>query len=657
VDPGLEWIEPDGLGGFASGTASGVRTRRYHAVLLHATTPPTGRVALVSGFDAWIDTPEGTFALTSQRYAPDVTHPDGQRRLVAFARAPWPRWTYRLGEDFEIVHELMVPRGAPAAIVSWRLARPRERAALTVRPFLSGRDTHATHHENGAFRFDAASAETGATADARVAWRPYQALPRILSASNGTYAHDPVWYRNFQYDEERARGLDFLEDLASPGLLRWNLARGEALWIVAADGAEAARLLAEGVEECAAAARRAERGRRASSASPLRRAADDYIVRRGDGLTIVAGYPWFSDWGRDTFIALRGLCIATGRLDEARRILLAWTEAVSEGMLPNYFPERGQAPEFNTADASLWFVVAVHDYLRAAARSQRQPPPGERRALEVAVEAILAGHAAGMRFGIRADRDGLLAAGQPGLQLTWMDARVGDRVITPRIGKPVEIQALWINALEIGSAISARWTPLLQRAREAFPLRFWNAAGDHLHDVVDVDHRPGQTDSSFRPNQIFAVGGLPFPLLAGERARRIVDAVEERLWTPLGLRTLAPGEPGYTPRYQGGVAERDGAYHQGTAWAWLLGPFVEAWVRTRGDTRAARREARARFLAPLLDHLETAGLGHISEIADAEPPHTPRGCPFQAWSVGEALRLDLDVLADDDRPTSDDPEI
>jgi glycogen debranching enzyme len=238
----------------------------------------------------------------------------------------------------------------------------------------------------------------------------------------------------------------------------------------------------------------------------------------------------------------------------------------------------------------------------------------------------------------------LLAAGEPGVQLTWMDAKVGDWVVTPRIGKPVEVQALWLNALQVGGRFSERWQAQVARGHASFTTRFWNDAAGGLYDVVDCDHRPGTVDAAFRPNQIFAVGGLPLALMEGERARRLVDTVAARLWTPLGLRSLAPGEPGYVGRYQGGVRERDGAYHQGTVWPWLLGAFVEAWVRVLGATPAVKRNARERFLAPLWRHLDEAGLGHVSEIADGDPPHTPRGCPFQAWSVAEALRLDRVVL-------------
>ena len=297
-------------------------------------------------------------------------------------------------------------------------------------------------------------------------------------------------------------------------------------------------------------------------------------------------------------------------------------------------------------DASLWYVVAVHEYREAVRAAEGKLSSSAVKKLEVAVEAILEGYTNGTRYGIRADEDGLLSAGEPGVQLTWMDAKVGDWVVTPRSGKPVEVQALWLNALKIGGRISPRWNGLFERALSSFVERFWNETAGHLNDVVDPNHEKGRADATLRPNQIFAVGGLPFPVLDGERARRVVEAVEKSLWTPLGLRTLAPGHPEYRPRYAGGVLERDGAYHQGTAWPWLAGPFAEAWVRAHGGTSKAKREARRRFLAPLLEHLDEAGIGHLTEVADAEAPHRPGGCPFQAWSVGEALRLDRVVLSE-----------
>ncbi len=635
-----EWLEADGLGGFASGTVSGVRTRRYHALLLAAAEPPAGRLVLVNGLDAWIETGRGKFALSSQLYPANVVHPDGSRRIAAFAREPWPKWTFALENGSALEQEIFAVHGAALVALSWRLVNAPATAALIVRPFFSGRDYHSLHHENGAFRF---APDISAT---RAVWHPYPGIPGIVARHNGVYRHEPDWYRNFIYEQERERGLDFSEDLAAPGAFSFDLGAGEAVLIFAAEGLAGASLIAEqDVEQLIARLRFAEKTRRGTFATPLDRAADAYLVQRGKGKTIVAGYPWFTDWGRDTFIALRGLCLATGRLDDARDILLEWAGAVSEGMLPNRFPDRGAEPEYNSVDAALWYVIAVHDFLAAAKASRGKIAAAQKAALQRAIAAILAGYARGTRFGIRMDRDALLAAGVPGVQLTWMDARVGDRVITPRIGKPVEVEALWLNALWIGSEFNANWKEPLARGLENFRRRFWNAEQGCLHDVIDADHEPGKIDSSFRPNQIFAVGGLPLQLIDGAPARRIVEAVERRLWTPLGLRSLAPGEPGYAPRYQGGVSERDASYHQGTVWPWLIGPFVEAWLRARGGGADAGSEARARFLEPLLEHLNHAGLGHVCEIADAEPPHTPRGCPFQAWSLGEWLRLERRVLA------------
>ena len=645
-----EWLEADGLGGFASGTTSGIRTRRYHALLLAATTPPTGRVVLVNGFDAWVDTPNGTFALSTQRYAPDVLHPDGAAHLTQFTAEPWPTWEYHLADGTRIIQEIFVQHEGPT-IITWTLARASGPIALRVRPFLSGRDYHSLHHENGAFRF--AAERRGAA----VEFSTYDGLPGVTALTDGEYHHAPEWYRQFSYSAERERGLDAVEDLASPGEFAWRIAApGEqAAWLVRVGGLDGHDTPADAnqVRALITAARSAERRRRDAFATPLDRAADAYVVRRGSGQTIVAGYPWFTDWGRDTFIAIRGLCLATGRLADARNILIEWAGAVSDGMLPNLFTDQGGTPEFNAVDASLWYVIAVHELLALVPKRSTLLTPEHRRTLETAIVKIVDGYARGTRFGIRMDGDGLLAAGVDGVQLTWMDARVGDRVITPRIGKPVEIQALWLNAVWIAArqtTASAAIPPdTFSRGRAAFVERFWNEERGRLADVVDVGHVAGTRDDSFRPNQILAVGGLPIAVIEGERARRVVDAVEQQLVTPIGLRSLAPGEPGYAARYEGPPWARDAVYHQGTVWPWLIGPFVEAWIRVRGNTGDARREARQRFLAPLCAHLQTAGLGHVSEIADAEPPFTPRGCPFQAWSLGELLRLDRTVLVEPKR--------
>ncbi len=614
----MEWLEPDNQGGFASGTAVLARTRRYHALLLTATTPPTGRIVLVNGIEAWVDMAAGRLFLSAQHYAPDTVYPDGADRIVAFAHDPWPAWTFRLPGNTTLRQEIVVDPDAGETLLRWRVAQGGP-CRLSVRPLVSGRDYHALHRENPTFDF-AATVHGG-----NVAWRPYPGLPAIAALTNGAYAHAPACTHAFLYAAERDRGLDCIEDLASPGIFAFDLAQGDAVMILrAGDGlsvraaSRAARLLGS------------ERTRRAKPA--LGRAADSYFADRGSGRTLIAGFPWFTDWGRDTFIALRGLALGTGRVAEADAILSQWAETVSEGMLPNRFPDARGAPEYNAVDASLWFIVAVHDLLAAGATRNCDR-------LVAAVKAILRGYAAGTRFGIGADADGLLRAGVPGMQLTWMDAKIGERVVTPRIGKPVEVQALWINALRIASAWSPRWGGLAAQAQASFAARFPDPATGGLLDVVDADHVPGRVDARVRPNQILAVGGLPFAVLEGQAARGVVDLVEARLLTPLGLRTLDPTDPQYVGHYRGGPAERDGAYHQGTAWPWLMGPFVEAWLRVRGDTAVARAEGKSRFLPPLLAHLEAAGLGHVSEVVDGDVPHAPGGCPFQAWSLGELIRI------------------
>ena len=613
-----EWLESDATGGFASGTVGGYRTRRYHALLLTARSPPSERVVLMNGFEAWVELPASNFPLSTQHYAPDVLHPRGIDHLVGFTREPWPRWTYRGPDGVEIVQECIVDRVDGSVLLAWRLAGGVAAARLKVRPLLSGRDFHGLMRESAAFAFDAR------VASGNVSWRPHADLPAIAALTNGSYEHAPMWYRNFLYREEAARGLDGVEDLASPGIFSFELNRGEALVVLrAGDG------VGVDTEALAARVRSLETARRGSFA-PLDRAAESFIVRRGRGHTIIAGFPWFGDWGRDTFIAMRGLCIARGRRDIAGSILTAWAEAVSQGMLPNRFPNDGEAPEFNSVDASLWYVIAVHEFLAAA-----RPEEGVRDGLVRAVTAILDGYAAGTRYAIRMDGDGLIACGAPGTQLTWMDATVGDRAVTPRIGKPVEIQALWINALRCAGG---RHAEAADRAQTAFRDRFWNPSAGCLYDVVDADHEPGRVDASIRPNQILAAGGLPFAIVDGDFARTMVATVERELLTPMGLRSLSPRDPAYRPRYEGGVRERDSAYHQGTVWPWLIGPFVDAWLNVNGDGAAHRAEARRRFLVPLLEHLRVAGLGHVSEIADGDAPHTPRGCPFQAWSLGELIR-------------------
>ncbi len=632
-----EWLEADGLGGFASGTRSGLRSRRYHGLLLCALKPPQDRRLLVQGFVAWVETPHGRAELWPQAYAGGYVCPC-DAVVERFSCEPWPTWRLRttLGPVVEV--ELFVPHGRPAVALRFRLAEPYETAVkLSVRPLMSGRDFHSLHHENPAFCFE--PRRQGEL----LRFTPYPGVPAVQSLSNARFEAAPDWYRRFHYSEEAARGLEATEDLAAPGVLELGLEydKRELWWLLQGEVSGALAVPIEGAAAFVQLLRRGELERRSQTPDVLERAASAYIVRRGEGKTIIAGYPWFGDWGRDTFIALRGLCLARGDFDTARSILCEWAGAVSEGMLPNRFSDSAdEPPEYNSVDAALWFVVTAQELLASGTLNA-----ADRQKLEQAMLAIVNGYARGTRYGIAADQDCLLAAGAPGVQLTWMDAKVGDWVVTPRRGKPVEIQALWINALGCAARIDPRFTELLQRAQAAFTRRFWNPERNMLFDVVDVEHAPGTVDTACRPNQIFAAGGLPATLLSPEHARAVVDAVERELYTPLGLRSLERHHPDYHSHYAGGVLERDGAYHQGTVWPWLLGPFVEAWVKARGSTPEAKAEALQRFVQPLRRHLERAGIGHVSEIADAETPYSPRGCPFQAWSVGELLRVERVVVA------------
>lgn len=643
-----EWLQTDGLGGFASGTVSGRRTRRYHAWLLSAQTPPTGRLVLVNGAEVQVITPAGEFPLSTQLYSPDVAHPRGDQFLTAFQIDPWPTWTYQLPDGTSIQQELWTPHGATGVVVRWHLRAGAPETQIKVRPLLSGRDYHCLHHANPAFSFEAqvephdlASYAAGLT----VRWQPYHGIPQVIAETNGTYQPDPLWFYRFRYEVEAERGLDCEEDLAAPGVFTGQLGSSDLVLVLTTDHAQGLvrpkhQPVTQWAEQLAAVKKARRMDLVAPYAAPLQRAVDDYIVQRGAGKTIIAGYPWFTDWGRDTFIALRGLCLTSGRLEDARRILVDWSNTVSEGMLPNRFPDYGSQPEFNSVDASLWYVIAVSEFLQVVESIGFELRHDDRARMVSAIKDILRGYSQGTRFNIRATSDGLLQAGQPGVQLTWMDAKVGDWVVTPRIGKPVEIQALWLNALRCGADLlqAEQWERLSEVGRASFQERFWNDETKCLFDVIDVDHELGKNDPSIRPNQLLAVGGLPIGLLDDDRARRVVDVAELLLVTPLGLRTLARDDSHYHGRFTGGIHERDGAYHQGTVWPWLLGPFVSAWLRVRGHQPEAKAEARRRFIEPMLQHLDDAGLGHVSEVADGDAPHAPRGCPFQAWSLGELIR-------------------
>jgi predicted glycogen debranching enzyme len=642
----LEWLETNGRGGFASGTVAGANTRRYHALLLTARRPPGERFVLVNHLEEWIDLDGRTLSFSTNLY-PNAVHPDGYRHCTGFTTEPWPTWAYHCG-DVSVQREVFCVRGRDLVVIRWTLAgNGSAPVTLRIRPKLSGRDYHATHHENSGLTTGAAIQEGAVT------WHLYRDVPAVSALHNGVYRHAPEWYRRIQFELERTRGLDSEEDWWSPGVFTYQLIGGSPATLVLTTEsgdpltvqtlAEDERKRRAGLEKTAP--------RQDPLASALWQATEAYLSVRGSHQTVIAGYPWFTDWGRDTFISLPGLCLVTGRHETAWQVIESFCTYVSEGMVPNRFPDQGGQPEYNTIDASLWFIHAVDRYLTYSGDEARV-----RAVAWPVVKQILDGYRHGTRYGIHTDTDGLVAGGVPGAQLTWMDAMVGDRVVTPRHGKPVEIQALWVRALQVGERLATQFTEpaLVARCRDdrlraacSFQAKFWYEAGGYFYDVIDG---PGGNDASLRPNQLYALA-LCDDLATREQARKVLQTVRDQLLTPVGLRTLAPNDSRFRPRYEGGVVEREGAYHQGTVWPFLLGPFVTAWLKVFGRNAKTKAQARS-FLDGLADHLQQDCLGQVAEIFDAEPPHHPRGCPAQAWSVAEPLRAmieDLDIVTEKKR--------
>jgi predicted glycogen debranching enzyme len=647
-----EWLETNGLGGFASSTIIGLNTRRYHGLLVAATKPPLGRLVLLSKLEETLFIDERRFDLSANRY-PGVVHPQGFRYLKKFRLNPFPVFTYEV-EDIEIEKSVFMIHGENSTVICYELRKHNhpespKNVALEVRPLIAFRDYHGTTHENGAIN-PAVQERSGL-----VSVTPYRGLPSLHLAHNAIELRKTGdWYRNFEYDAERERGLDFSEDLFTPFALCFDLRLRRQASIIASTEQ---RDVAQAVEY-----RRAEtaRRRKALVASPvedsfaqsLAAASDQYLVSRGDEKTVIAGYHWFGDWGRDTMIALPGLTLPTGKYEVARSVLRTSAKHVDQGMLPNRFPDAGETPEYNTVDAALWFFEAARAYVAYTGDLEFV-----RDELYPVFADIISWYARGTRYGIKMDPSGLLVSGELGIQLTWMDARVGDWVVTPRHGKPVEIQALWYNALCImedlasrfgDEAAQKRYRHMAAVAHWSFNRLFWNEKLGYLYDVVNG----GPPDLSIRSNQIFAVS-LPHSMLTQDRARRVVEKVEEHLLTPFGLRSLAPSDRHYRGSYIGGPTARDGAYHQGTVWPWLLGPFITAYIKVNEGSEEARLQAQA-WLSPLEAHLAEAGLGHVSEIFEGDAPHRPCGCIAQAWSVAEILRVyveDVRGLRPNTRPS------
>jgi len=641
-----EWIVTNGIGGFASGTIAGCETRRYHGLLLAALRPPVARTQLVTGLDEIVRYGGAEYSLATHQWAGGVVDPKGFLNIESFRLdGMMPVWTYALA-DALLEKRVWMRHGENTTYVEYAMVRGSSGVELDLKALVNYRDFHGSTHA-GNWRMKIDPVENGVQVMAFDG-----ATPFYLKCAGAVYQPRHEWYRNCFLPVEKERGLDDLEDHLFAALFQAKLKVGTTVTFVASTEATA------GLDGAAVRAESAEReaklvqswlaeNEKTAADSPnwlpqLVLAADQFIVKRSmpefpDGRSIIAGYHWFGDWGRDTMIALPGLTLATGRADVARQILLAFAEYVDGGMLPNNFPDVGGQPQYNSVDAALWFFEAVRQYFAVTKDGrtllQLFPTLGE----------MIDAHVKGTRYSIHVDpADGLLYAGEPGVQLTWMDAKVGDWVVTPRTGKAVEVNALWINALETMAEFArllARpgegYEKLSAKARKSFQ-KFWNEERGCCFDVIEAPSVGN--DAALRPNQLLAVS-LPVTPLTEEQQKSVVDVCAQHLLTSYGLRSLAPGERGYQGHYAGGPKDRDAAYHQGTVWGWLLGPFVLAHLRVYGDRAEAMR-----FLEPLGISVHMYGLGTLGEIFEGDPPFTPHGSIAQAWTVGEVLRAMREIL-------------
>jgi predicted glycogen debranching enzyme len=633
-----EWLCTNGIGGFASGTLAGSLARRYHGLLVAALAPPLGRTLLAAKLDESVTYGGSSWELGANRWASGTVAPEGHRFIERFRLEGGAAvWTYACA-DALLEKRVWMEQGANTTYVQYRLLRGFEPAVLAIKALVNYRDYHATTHADG-WQTQVDAAPSGLLVTAFTGARQLRLMAEGVKAEPAQ-----EWYRGYELVREAERGLDHHDDHLHVGTFDGSVAPGASITVVlsaepepALDG-EVARRRQD--KYAAAILTRWEKAAPRAAQPPawvrqLVLAADQFVVKRPlpdshDGLSVIAGYPWFEDWGRDTMISLPGLALATGRPEVARRVLATFARFIDRGMLPNRFPGGAAPPEYNTADAALWYVEAVRGYHAAteddAFLAQLYP----------ALADIIGWYRKGTRYGIGQDpADGLMRAGEAGVQVTWMDAKVDGRVVTPRIGKPVEINALWHNALRAMAVFARRlkrspgeWDTEVARVAAGFE-RFWNKAEGCCFDVLDG---PLGNDPSVRPNQIFAVS-LPASPLAPDRQRGVVEVCARHLLTSFGLRSLDPRHPEYKGRYRGGPRERDGAYHQGTAWGWLLGPFALAHFKVYGD-----REAALALLEPLGRHLGAYGVGTLGEVFDGDAPFSPGGCPAQAWTVAETLR-------------------
>ncbi|MEO1521663.1 MAG: amylo-alpha-1,6-glucosidase [Cyanobacteria bacterium J06633_2] len=663
-----EWLVTNGIGGYACGTVPGILTRHYHGILIAALEPPVGRMLMVAKLDESAIYRNQIHALCVNRWADGVVNPEGHHYLEQFyLDGSIPTWRY-VFSDAVLIKQLWMAQGENTTYVRYSLHRGNGAVFLNLKALVNYRSHHGgVTLSNWSVEPITESDSDGSTSEQRQSSqivrkkaKPagvkltafYGAVPFYIRVDKGNVTPEEHWYHNFDLAIEHRRGTGKSEDHLHGATAKLTLSAGESATVVIStdpnanlDGAAALgdrQVYDQSLLRCWTSTGSTKSAETPPWIQQLVFAADQFIVDRPlteepDGKTIIAGYPWFNDWGRDTMVSLPGLTIATGRPQLARPILQTFARYMNRGMLPNLFPDRGNTPDYNTADAVLWYFEAIRAY---DAVTQDDDLLAE---LYPALKDVIEWHCKGTRYNIHLDADdGLLYAGEPGTQLTWMDVKIGDWVVTHRMGKPIEVNALWYNALKVMSQFSARlnqpgdrYDEMAEQARIGFQ-KFWNVAGRYCYDVIDA---PEGNDETIRPNQVFAVA-LPFaaahqqaPLLTPQQQQAVMNAIGRELLTSYGLRSLSPTDSDYRSPYNGPQAERDAAYHQGTVWSWLLGPYIHAHLRVYQSPDKSRE-----LLEAIANHLSTAGLGTISEIFDGDPPHHPRGCMAQAWGVAEILR-------------------
>ncbi|TAG55356.1 MAG: glycogen debranching protein [Cytophagales bacterium] len=626
----LEWLETNGLGGWAMGTLSGVNTRRYHGLLCASMKPPVERFLLLNKMAETISNKDGNFELDANNFNGVIT-PQGFQHLESYEQDLYPVFTYKIG-DIVLKKSILMVYGENTTLVRYEVIEANQDFVLKLKPFIAFKDYHWHSKSNENIRWGYKFAEN------TLKVQPYSNMCELfITVPNSEFHYSPDWYYNFLYKIEHERGQDFMEDLFIYGEFITKLKKGQKLDIIISTQSTVERNASDLFDKQVKRKKDLLKpfAKADDFAKSLVLAADTFIVQREGNLkTIIAGYPWFADWGRDTMISLPGLCLTTKRFDDAKKILKAFAHVVNQGMIPNRFPDVGEEPEYNTVDATLWYFHAISEYLKASGDSEFIT-----KELYPVLKEIIDWHIKGTRYGIKVDTDGLLSAGEPGTQLTWMDAKVGDWVVTPRQGKAVEINALWYNAL----CVMEEFATLLKDERQAttykkmatitkksFLETFTNERGT-LYDVIEGTSK----DAAIRPNMAFAVS-LPHSMLSKTQSTKVLKEIEEHLLTNRGLRSISYQDSQYIPFYQGAQLQRDGSYHQGTVWSWPVGAYLEGLLNVDGEKAHSKVK---NILKSFESHLSEAGIGTVSEIFDGNAPHLSKGCIAQAWGVAEWLRI------------------